>query len=239
MMMPSPIVSTSIVMKMKASAYRLAGAATGSLMFSPDAMGDIVFGARTGVSKYFPSWLLRTCYHRSMSPSPACSIRLAEKRDAAALPEIEKSAGALFRTLPELAWISDEPIGTADEFLPMIEAGTVWVAEIDSAGIVGELRGRIEDDALHIVELAVAGTFQQRGIGRALIDAAQVWARARGLHALTLTTFRHVAWNAPFYARYGFFELADAELDQRLATILREEAAHGLPDRCAMRLAIK
>lgn len=168
----------------------------------------------------------------------SASVRLATKSDAVALPQIEQSAGALFRTLPELAWIADEPIGEPEEFLPLIEAGTVWVAEVEGAGIVGELRGRISDDALHIVELAVVRDFQQRGIGRALIDAAQVWARARGLHALTLTTFRHVAWNAPFYARYGFVELADAELDQRLAAILRTETEHGLPNRCAMRLPL-
>ena len=164
------------------------------------------------------------------------SIRLATKHDAAALPEIEQSAGSLFRTLPELSWIADEPIGEPDEFLPLIEAGTVWVAEVEGAGIVGELRANIAGDALHILELAVSHAFQQRGIGRALIVAAQVWARTRGLHALTLTTFRHVAWNAPFYARYGFVELSDAELDQRLAAILRSEAEHGLPNRCAMQL---
>ena len=166
------------------------------------------------------------------------SIRLATKSDAVALPEIEQSAGELFRTLPELSWIADEPIGTAEEFLPLIEAGTVWVAEGDGSGIVGELRGRIADDALHIVELAVSRAFQQRGIGRALIDVARSWAHDRGLRALTLTTFRHVAWNAPFYARYGFVELSDSQLGQRLATILRDEAAHGLPDRCAMRLPL-
>ncbi|HLJ52116.1 MAG TPA: GNAT family N-acetyltransferase [Rhizomicrobium sp.] len=170
-----------------------------------------------------------------MPASSNVAIRLAVFEDAQFLPQIEQSAGELFRTLPDLAWIADEPIGTADEFLPLIRAGTVWVAEADAPGIVGELRGTFADDCLHIVELAVARTFQQQGIGRALIDASANWARSRGLRALTLTTFRHVAWNAPFYARYGFVELP-ADSDGRLQAILLGETAHGLPNRCAMRL---
>ena len=174
-----------------------------------------------------------------MNTSSNVSIRRAVADDARFLPEIEQSAGGLFRTLPELAWIADEPIGTADEFLPLILAGTVWVAETGAGGIVGQLRGRIADDALHIVELAVVPAFQQQGIGRALIDTAAQWARRHGLRALTLTTFRHVAWNAPFYARYGFRELPLVECDGRLTSILMRETAQGLPNRCAMRFDLK
>jgi GNAT superfamily N-acetyltransferase len=172
-----------------------------------------------------------------MNTSSNVSIRLAVAADARFLPQIEQSAGELFRTLPELAWIADEPIGTAEEFLPLILAGTVWVAEAEGS-IVGELRATIADDCLHIVELAVARTFQQQGIGRALIDASAEWSHSRGLRALTLTTFRHVAWNAPFYARYGFVELP-ADSDGRLKAILIRETAHGLPNRCAMRFDLK
>jgi GNAT superfamily N-acetyltransferase len=174
-----------------------------------------------------------------MNTSSPVSIRLAVANDAPVLPTIEQSAGGLFRSLPELAWIADEPIGSADEFLPAIVAGTVWVAEAGEAGIVGELRAEIAADALHIVELAVAREFQQRGLGRALIDTAAAWAKSRGLRALTLTTFRHVAWNAPFYARYGFVELSGTELDARLSAIVCAELSRGLPNRCAMRLDLK
>jgi GNAT superfamily N-acetyltransferase len=171
-----------------------------------------------------------------MNASSNVSIRRAVPADADFLAAIEQSGGELFRTLPELAWIADEPIGTADEFLPLILAGTVWVAEAGVSGIVGELRATIADDALHIVELAVSRQFQQHGIGRALIDAAAKWSRVRGLRALTLTTFRHVAWNAPFYARYGFVERSG---DARLDRIVRGEESCGLPNRCAMRFDLR
>jgi GNAT superfamily N-acetyltransferase len=165
-------------------------------------------------------------------------IRLANAGDAVVLPGLESSAGSLFRSLPDLAWIADEPIGAAEEFLPPIAAGTVWVVDDAGAGVIGELRGEVFGDVLHIVELAVARDFQQRGLGRRLIDVAAAAARARGLHAITLTTFRHVAWNAPFYARYGFVELSDADIGERLRDTVRAEEARGLPDRCAMRFPL-
>jgi hypothetical protein len=47
-----------------------------------------------------------------------------------------------------------------------------------------------------------------------------------------------VAWNAPFYARYGFAELSGADIGARLREIIRSEEARGLPNRCAMRLML-
>jgi len=173
-----------------------------------------------------------------MHAAASVSIRLARAEDAAWLPGAELSAGALFRTLPDLAWVADEPPALPESFLPLIAAGTVWVAQNAHGMIVGELRGETVGEVLHILELAVAKEFQQRGLGRRLLDAAVAAARARGLKALTLTTFRHVAWNAPFYARYGFAELPDGDLDARLRETVRAEEARGLPNRCAMRLPL-
>jgi hypothetical protein len=53
-------------------------------------------------------------------------------------------------------------------------------------------------------------------------------AAGRGVPALTLTTFRDVPWNAPYYARIGFRVLVEAELTQGLRGIRDAEAAHGL-----------
>ena len=140
--------------------------------------------------------------------------------------------------MPELAWVADEPLADPSSFLPLIAAGTVWVAEDSDDGVIGELRSEVFGDVLHIHELAVAKDSQRHGLGRRLIDVAAQAARSRGLKAITLTTFRHVAWNAPFYARYGFVELSDAQSDARLTQILRAEEGRGLPNRCAMRLPL-
>ena len=62
------------------------------------------------------------------------------------------------------------------------------------------------------------------------------WARSHGYGAVTLTTYRDVPWNAPFYERLGFSVLD--ELTPELAWIRDHEKAIGDDDfgpRLAMR----
>ena len=168
----------------------------------------------------------------------APTVRLATFADAALLPAIETSAGESFRALPDLAWIADEEIGGSEIYPARIAEGCLWVVEDSPEGVAGFLSAQPFGAELHVWELAVAQPSQRRGLGRLLLDAAQHRARVDGLAALTLTTFRHVAWNAPFYERYGFRTLEGAETGARLAETLRLEAERGLPDRCAMRLLL-
>jgi len=210
-------------------------------MTPPVAIGHSLVYTRPPVLKklrFVARRQLRYVHWMSRLAPSAFAIRLAGAQDAPYLPGVEQSAGALFRSIPELAWVADEPMGGADDFLPAIAARTVWIAEDGEAGLIGELRGEVSGEGLHILELAVASEFQRRGLGRRLLDFAGEAVRARGLRAMTLTTFRHVAWNAPFYARYGFVELRDGELDARLRQTLRDEEARGLSNRCAMRFSL-
>lgn len=65
-------------------------------------------------------------------------------------------------------------------------------------------------------------------------------ARQMAYPAVTLTTFRDVPWNAPFYTRLGFAMLDELTLPAGLAAKREQETRHGLPPemRCAMRLAL-
>jgi len=172
-------------------------------------------------------------------PIPAADflVRLARPDEADALPPIERSAGNLFLGAPGLAWVADHTLTPASFYGPLIEAGTVWVAVGPEGGAVGFLAAEAVDCDLHVWELAVHSEAQRRGLGRRLMRTVLDHARAQGLEALTLTTFRDVDWNAPFYAALGFRVLEDRELGVWLAEILRGEAARGLPAerRCAMR----
>jgi ribosomal protein S18 acetylase RimI-like enzyme len=58
----------------------------------------------------------------------------------------------------------------------------------------------------YIGELAVAGHASRRGTGRALIGAADEWARDHGLANLTLHTGAYNAGARAFYAALGFAE---------------------------------
>jgi GNAT superfamily N-acetyltransferase len=163
------------------------------------------------------------------------TIRPARPEDAQALPAIERDAGRSFLAIPDLAWIASGSVMSVDEHLPRIVEGTAWVAEEAEAGVIGFLSAEAVGVDLHIWEAAVRSAFQQHGIGARLFGAAFDHARAAGLTAVTLTTFRDVAWNAPFYARNGFAIVEAGDLDERLAGLLRQEADWGMPRRCAMR----
>ena len=87
------------------------------------------------------------------------------------------------------------------------------------------------DGQPHVEEIDVDPAHGRLGIGRALLETALAWARAAGHRAVTLTTFREIPWNAPFYERAGFRVLAPHEIGPGLAAVVRDETARGLDPR--------
>lgn len=167
-------------------------------------------------------------------------IRQAHPADAALLPAIETSAGSLFRSVPGLEWIADDDVLPESTHLRLIAQKTVWVAQSGAGRLCGFLDAEVFGDELHIWELAVDADHQRMGIGKRLVAAACEHAVALDLAGVTLTTFRDLPWNAPWYARLGFLFDA-ASPGSRLAGVLRDEACHGLPAerRVAMRWQTK
>lgn len=163
------------------------------------------------------------------------SLRLARKDDADYLPVIERAAGQLFASDPDLADIDFDDVWSAKEHRGFIGKGHCLVA---SAGgdIVGFLTSQPFRRELHIWEMSVHPTFQQQGIGAGLLRACMIDAGNSGFSAVTLTTFRDIAWNAPFYEKLGFTIVDDLAVHPRLAEEIAQEADNGLPydRRCAM-----
>ena len=58
-------------------------------------------------------------------------------------------------------------------------------------------------------------------------DGSTGAARSRGLAAVALTTFAHVIWNGPFYARYGFVKMTPPAA--WLAALLAAETGRACP----------
>jgi GNAT superfamily N-acetyltransferase len=168
-------------------------------------------------------------------------ITLAEPADLPDLPEIERRACELFRQLPLTAALPLDCTPDRD-FAGAQRAGRLWVARLHPhAPPVGFALVTRVGDEWHLQEMDVLPEHGRRGLGRALLAAACEWVRAQGGSTLTLTTFRDVPWNAPFYERCGFRRLADHELTPALRAELADEAAHGLPPetRVAMRWGAK
>jgi GNAT superfamily N-acetyltransferase len=115
------------------------------------------------------------------------------------------------------------------------QTGTLWVAEAEGA-IVAFLGAQGEGERLHIDEFAVAQGRQAQGLGRRMLATVADWARANGFTALSLTTFRAVPFNGPFYESFGFRDWPEAEAPAGIRQRLAHEADAGLKDRCAMRM---
>lgn len=157
----------------------------------------------------------------------------------AALPAIEIAAASLFSPADVPPAMAALPTAIAD-----LAAGQrvrqLFVALAPDGAPVGfALLGR-RDGHAHLLEIDVHPDHGRRGVGTALLRAVFAAAAAEGHRELTLTTFSHVAWNAPFYERMGFRILAPEELTPELRTTLAREAARGLDParRVAMRRSL-
>lgn len=152
-------------------------------------------------------------------------IRPATAADTAWFPAIERSSGERFRELPELAWIADDDVMAAEDHQRYLATGIVLGA-FDGERCVGFITAERLPGALHVWQMAVELSCQRQGVGRLLMERLQQLA---GGLPLTLTTFRDVPWNRPFYAAVGFEVVPESALSDRLRAVLQEEAAHGIP----------
>jgi len=149
-------------------------------------------------------------------------VRPAQPSEIETVRAIERASAQRFVGLMD-ALAEDEP-SPASVLAARIEASGLLVAEIDSA-VAAFVMFRPVGDGLYIEQIDVLPAFERRGIGAVLIDA--VGARTR---RLTLSTFRDVPWNAPYYRRLGFRDLDDKKLAPDLQEIRREHLARGLDE---------
>jgi GNAT superfamily N-acetyltransferase len=158
------------------------------------------------------------------------SVRAMTLDDIVSVREVELAAGVLFRTVgdPRIARCADDDPFTADELTTYVRAGNGWIATAGDR-VIGFVVVDLVDGCAHVEEVAVTPAHGGRGVGTALIDHVARWAASRALPAVTLTTFRDVAWNRPWYERIGFRVVRDDELSPGLRDLRDAEDAHGLP----------
>jgi ribosomal protein S18 acetylase RimI-like enzyme len=158
------------------------------------------------------------------------SMRPMTVHDVDAVREVERSAGERFRLLddPRLSRCADDEPVTEAELVPYIRDGRAWIA-LEGTAVAGFVVADVLDGCAHVEEVAVATEFGRRGHGTALLRAVDLWASSAGLAALTLTTFRDVPWNGPWYRALGFRVLGEEEWTAGLRQRREDEDARGLP----------
>lgn len=155
------------------------------------------------------------------------SLRSALPPEIPLIREIERASAQRFIGLMD-ALAEDAP-SPADVLAARIATGGLLVA-VEAETPVAFVMFRPVEDGLYIEQIDVLPSHEGRRIGAALIDSVGERARIAGLKRLTLSTFRDVPWNAPYYRRLGFVDIADAALTPGLLDIRREHLARGLDE---------
>jgi predicted N-acetyltransferase YhbS len=156
------------------------------------------------------------------------TIRSAHAEELSLLAQIERSAAALFLDTPYAFLANDEPLSL--EFVRQrFQVGQVWVAVDPQNVVVGFAITRELDDTIYLQEMDVAPAHGQKGLGSAFVETVCTWAQLQGYGAISLSTFRDLAWNAPFYSKLGFRILDESELSMGFQQIRQQELEAGLP----------
>lgn len=155
-------------------------------------------------------------------------IRPARENDAAACRRIEIAADELFRGLDLHDPDPDETNLTDDALAAAARAGLLWVAVGEDDVPIGFALAAVLDGHGHLYELDVDPAHGRRGLGRRLVETVLRWAEAQGFTRVTLTTYRDVPWNAPYYERLGFRVVLPEALSPALRALVARESALGL-----------
>lgn len=152
-------------------------------------------------------------------------IRLARPDEIPRVREIEDEAGMIFSGLG----IIDEALDVSfprDNLVRLVDMGQVWVGCPEDDVPVGMVIASVREGAVYIEEMDVLPAHGRRGLGGRLLARVCAWARARGRPAVTLSTFRDVPWNGPFYRKHGFRDLQPAEWTPGMWAIRKKEAKY-------------
>lgn len=170
-----------------------------------------------------------------MAPEPvAVTVRQARPEDAGRLQAIQFAAGNAFRDIGMPAAADTFPL-PAESLSGYRRAGRAWVAADEHDEPVGFVVADVVDGRVHIEQVSVHPAHAGQRIGAMLLDYVADWAADQDIHAMTLITFRGIPWNAPYYERLGFREMADSEVTPGLAARNADQGGNSAARVCMLR----
>ncbi|GLZ42084.1 GNAT family N-acetyltransferase [Actinokineospora sp. NBRC 105648] len=137
--------------------------------------------------------------------------------------EVSWAAGEMFREVG-MDEIADMPTPPDEVLGAFADEHRAWVW-IESLVVAGFLLAEEVGGCAHVAEVSVHPDYRGRGFGGHLLTHVGAWAWGQGMPAVTLTTFRDVPWNAPYYERLGFRVVEPSEA---LREVVAREALIGL-----------
>jgi ribosomal protein S18 acetylase RimI-like enzyme len=146
---------------------------------------------------------------------PAAVIRRACREDIA---PIEALVDAAYRHY--VPRIGLRPLPMDDDYDGRVARGEAYVSGDDE--VEGVLVLVAHDEYLLIDNVAVDPRHQGRGLGKALMSFAESRARAIGREEVRLYTNVKMVENRAFYARLGYEEIDEVEIEGRHGVLMRK-----------------
>lgn len=153
-------------------------------------------------------------------------IRLASEDEIHKVAPLERAAGELFRTIGMDAIADDVPISES-ELMLAVQEQRLWFA-VEYGVLKAYLLGDFLPQSLHIDQVTVHPDASRRGLGALMIESVSADPRAKERGLITLTSFANVPWNAPYYERIGFVDIAEEDWPEGIAEKVAAEQGTGV-----------
>ena len=158
--------------------------------------------------------------------TPTYTITAARLQDLSRLSAIELAAARLLEGHAPESILNETT--SLDVLKQAQRDGRLWVALADEVPVGFAHIEVIEPGAVHLEEIDVHPEHGRRGLGARLVLRVCEWAAVHRYGSVTLTTFREVPWNMPFFAKLGFVIVPPEQLSASLIAIVDDEARRGL-----------
>lgn len=160
------------------------------------------------------------------SGTPSITIEPADIDDIDAIIDVDKAASRLFEPTGLLHAEALDDHVSAGALKAAIERNDLDVARAPQAGPVGFALVSNLGEGLYLDQISVHPSHGQQGIGTRLVEHVLRTAQTRGHPYVTLSTFRDLPWNAPFYAALGFEVLPREALQPSMLEIEAAQKPH-------------
>jgi RimJ/RimL family protein N-acetyltransferase len=158
---------------------------------------------------------------RELPAGPRRRLRRATEADLGRLIALQRAAFAANRDI-----LGVEPLPLLWDYRAKLRQSEVWITHAADAALVLDL----EPGALDLASIAVHPAAQGKGLGRALLRAAEERALALGRAAVTLVTGEALTRNVALYRRAGYEAVRTEQLPDRRIVHFRKMiggTAHG------------
>jgi N-acetylglutamate synthase-like GNAT family acetyltransferase len=149
------------------------------------------------------------------------SLRSASSDDVARVTELVDAAYGHY--VDRIGMI---PGPMTDDYEEVIRNKRVTIAERDG-GAVGVLVLNVTDEGFAVENVAVHPAERGRGLGRALLELAEVEARRAGFESIYLYTHEKMTENQALYARIGYVEFDRRPQDGFSLVYMRKQLRNG------------